>query len=189
MLSSSFFQNYSQVVAGVRLCLEKQLLMPALILIYTLMDSFAWACSDKAQTKVRTRFEAWTQQWVLTQGNLPCTATELYAARCAVLHTLTRYTDLTKNENVRKITYSWGNADNSALQGAFDALGHTDTVAVHVNDLFGAVCEAMAAITEQASTAPQLKQRLEEAAVLHFTGLEKRTVAQFLEQVHGIKNV
>lgn len=163
--------------------------MPALILIYTLMDTFAWACSDKTQGGVRAKFEAWVERWVISQGLLNCTATELYAARCGVLHTLTGYADLTKNPLVRKITYAWGTATTTALAESLSVLGRTDIVAVHVSDLFEGVRLAMANVTNEAENDPALMERLEEAAALHFSGLEIRTVAQFLEQVHGETNV
>ena len=186
MPTESFFQNYVQVVAGVRLCLDKKLLMPALILIYTLMDSFAWATSDKKPNDVRATFESWTENWVLKQKTLPCTATELFAARCAVLHTLTSEAKLTKTGKARKVTYAWGNADSAQLQATINALGNKNVVAIHVNDLFDAVCEAMAAVMEECSRDTTLQKRLQEAAKLHFVSMDKETVTQFLGRVHGV---
>jgi len=189
MPTESFYQNYVQVVAGARLCLEKKLLMPTLILIYTLMDSYAWATSEKKSNDVRRRFEEWTDKWVLSQKTLLCTATELFAARCAVLHTLTSQAELTKSGKVRQVTYAWGTADSAQLQASLDALGKKNIVAIHVNDLFDAVCEAMAAVTEESRKDKTLEKRLKEAANLHFASMDKETVAQFLKRVHGASNV
>lgn len=186
MPTEPFFQNYVQVVAGVRLCLEKKLLMPALILIYTLMDSFAWATSDKKSNDIRVTFESWTEKWVLNQKTLPCTATDLYAARCAVLHTLTSEAKLTKSGKACKVTYAWGNADSAQLQATISALGSRNVVAIHVNDLFDAVCEAMAAVMDECSKDTILEKRLQEAAKLHFVSMDKGTVAQFLKRVHDV---
>jgi len=181
----SFFQNYIQVVAGARLCLEKRLQMPTLVLIYTLIDTFAWATSDKNKP-VRNCFEEWVTRWVLKDGNFLCTATELYAARCAVLHTLTSKADLTRAGKAREVTYAWGTASTSDLQTATVALGFDTHVAVHIDELLEAVCEGMAAVVERSSTDPQLAERLNEAGALHFTGMEMGTVAKFLERVHGV---
>lgn len=84
----AFEKNLAQMVIGARACLDRDLPMPALVLIYSLIDSFAWAVDPK-EANTRTRFENWLTKYVYPASPLPCTPTELYAARCAVLHTLT----------------------------------------------------------------------------------------------------
>jgi hypothetical protein len=108
MPTPHFFQNYIQVVAAAQICLEKELQMPALILIYTLMDTFAWTVYGAEDKQVRKRFEIWTQEWVFGHVELGCTPTELYAARCAVLHTMTSDASLTDSDEARRIAYVWG---------------------------------------------------------------------------------
>lgn len=51
-----FLRNYVQVIQRAQNCLDQKLLIPSLILIYTLMDPFAWASSDKTPG-VRKHFE------------------------------------------------------------------------------------------------------------------------------------
>jgi hypothetical protein len=189
MPTEPFIQNYVQVFAGVRICLEKRLLMPALVLIYTLMDTFAWATSDKKPQEGRARFEAWCNRWLLPQGRLECTATELYAARCGVLHTLTATADLTTTGKAREVSYAWGTAKREDLNASITANGLTDVVGVHIDELFGSVSGAIANIMEASKTDAVLRARLEEAAELHFESMSKETVAAFKERVHGKSSV
>lgn len=170
-----------------QICLEKKLQMPALILIYTLMDTFAWAVYGADERSSRKRFEAWTRKWVLSRTDLGCTASDLYAARCAVLHTMTSEASLTESGEARRIAYAWGTATADSLQSAVSILGHKDLVCLHIEKLFSAVREGMANVIEEADTDSQLRKRLEEAASKHFASMEDETVGQFLTRVHGTK--
>jgi len=180
-----FYQNYIQMVAGVECCLEAKLHMPALALTYTVMDTFAWAVFGGEEKSSRRRFERWVEAWVLPQGTVGCSATELYAARCAVLHRLTSDADLTESGAARRVAYAWGTSTALSLQHALEALNAKDIVAVHIGELFAAVREAMARVIEAAEADSKLRQRLEHAADKHFASMEDETVAEFLARVHG----
>ena len=55
------FQEMAQVVDH---CLERDLITPALILIYSSMDAAAWLWSDQGQRDVRRSFEAWVDEFL-----------------------------------------------------------------------------------------------------------------------------
>jgi hypothetical protein len=187
MSTLSFMRNYMQVIQGTQLCIDQKLLMPALILIYTLIDTLAWAASSDKKAPVRRRFEAWVTEWVGTR--LPCSATELYAARCGILHTLTSKADLTTFGNVREVAYAWGTAKSEDLQATIDHMGKTKVVAVHVNELFQAVREAMADILEKGESDASLGACLNEAASFHLVNKGPELVAQYLRQVRNESGV
>lgn len=180
-----FFQNYVQVVVAVEICLEKKLQMPALILIYTLMDTFAWAVYGADEKSSRKRFEAWARNWVLDHAALGCTAADLYAARCAVLHTMTSEASLTEAGKARRIAYAWGTASAEKLQSAVSALGFQNEVGVHIESLFVGVREGMARVIERSEQDAHLRNRLEQAASKHFATMEDERVEEFLSRVHG----
>lgn len=182
MTTSAFIRNYIQVIQAAQHCLDNDLYMPALILIYTLIDSIAWAAASDKEQQVRTRFEVWLNKYVLPQGQVPCTATELYAARCSVLHTLTSTAKLTAGGAVRQIAYSWGPANQKALEKAIELIERQDVVGVHINDLFDAVKGGIAKTVELAEFDPELKVRLESAASLHFTEMKKETLECLLQE-------
>ena len=188
MSSPAFYQNYVQIVAGIRLCIEKSLITPALILIYATMDSFAWAAGDETQS-VRTRFETFVRDWIMPVHPLPCTATDLYGARCAILHTLTPYSDLSKAKLAKPVSYAWGTASAVSLTATLDYVVPGQTITLHVEDLANALFYAMVAINEKATTDSKLDARLKEAAGRHYTGIEKGTVEEFLQRVHGTSAV
>lgn len=181
----AFFQNYIQIVSGIRLCIEKRLIAPALILIYATIDSYAWAASDTPNATVRSRFEAFVRDWMLPNHPLPCSPTDLYGARCAILHTLTAYSDLSDSKKAKPILYAWGTANASSLGEVLEHAEMRDGVCLHIEDLANALFEAMVAVTEKATTDSQLNARLKEAAGRHYKDMEKGTVEEFLQRIHG----
>jgi hypothetical protein len=173
-------ENYKQVVDGALACLSLRLQHPCLILIYTLIDSLAWACSDNKSGGVKKRFEQWVSIWL--NDSIQCTATEIYAARCAVLHTLTSKAELTKCENVREIAYAWGTCKAADLQEAIDRTGNQNLVAIHIDQLLVEVCNAMDRILYEAERDPSLKQNLQDAAKQHLVYDTRELVEQYLAQ-------
>jgi hypothetical protein len=173
MATETFHQNCTQVLATARLCLEKKLQMPALILIYTLIDTFAWVVSDNNEKSTRKRFENWVEKWMLAHRPLPCSATELYAARCAVLHTLSSQTALTQSGEARQVAHAWASTDVARLQESINALGRKDVVALGIEELFEAVGAAMRLVMEASQTDAVLRERLEKASATVFSGAER----------------
>ena len=179
----SLRENYTQVVDGALACLSLRLQHPCLILIYTLIDSLAWASSDTRSDKLRPRFEQWVSFWL--KDSISCTATELYAARCAVLHTLTSKAELDNSGELREIAYAWGTAKADELQQAMDRGGHSQLVAVHIDQLLDDVCNALEKILDESERDLALKQRLQDAAKQHLVNDTRELVEQFLAQSRG----
>jgi hypothetical protein len=181
MTTPAFYKNYIQILKAAELCLAQDLHMPALILVYTLIDSFAWAASDKADKQNRNQFEAWLKNWVYPYTRLPCTPTELYAARCGVLHTLTSKADLNARKNVRQVAYAWGPAKLSTLQSSVEVINRPEIVGVHINELLDAVKEGIARTIEASETDSDLAARLTQAASLHFSEMPKQMLEKLIE--------
>lgn len=121
--------------------LQNQRHLPALILIYSTIDSVSWLTARDISTKgVRQRFEFWTEKWILPSLPIKCSSTELYAARCAILHTFTSHSDLSLRGDARRVVYAYGAASTIALQ---NKLNSEAFVVVHVQELYSAVKEAI----------------------------------------------
>ena len=136
MSEQNLFRSYSQIITAADYCIAENLIMPALILIYSAIDSISWVASDDENQPVGERFQTWVDDWMLQKYPLPCTAIELYAARCAILHTLTPNSILSEKKGVRRISYAWGKAKQNDLAESIKLLEYPGLVAVHVNDIF-----------------------------------------------------
>ena len=119
-----------------------ELLMPCLVLLYSGIEVAA-SLEPSAGNNVRDRFEKWVDRYMLNGRSLPCTAMELHAARCAVVHTFTPDSNLSKTGKAHVIGYAFGNADIKKLDDATVLLGReTGQVNVHMKDLIEAFYSA-----------------------------------------------
>ena len=78
----------AQVFDAIDESIAAKRLLPALILCYAVMDITA-SLQRKAGEGTRAAFERWINKYVLPREDILCSGTDLYAARCGILHTLT----------------------------------------------------------------------------------------------------
>lgn len=120
---------------GIDACIQKKLTAPALILIYSGIDTAGWIDSSE-DCATRTSFIRWVEAYLLKAKPLQCTAGDLYAARCGLLHTFTPDSKLTSDGKARRICYAWGTASVEYLQRTIDLTNKSgEYVAVHIDDL------------------------------------------------------
>jgi len=88
MSDQKLYENLMSLGRGVDVCLYNKLIGPALTLIYTGIDTVGWLDSNNP-CATRDSFMGWTNRYLLSSNRLACTAIDLYAARCGLLHTFT----------------------------------------------------------------------------------------------------
>lgn len=77
-----------------------------LVLFYSTIDTLAWLGLPPSQKMVTaTDFCSWVERYMQPVARLGCTSGEVYAARCAVVHTRTPHNPKAK-PGVRKIWYA-----------------------------------------------------------------------------------
>lgn len=146
--------------AGVEACVEKKLTAPALILIYSGIDTAGWLDSDQPFA-TRSSFMDWVNRYLLPSRPLDCTAVELYAARCGLLHTMTPDSQLSAQGRARRICYAWGQARVEDLRRTIDVTNKTsEYVAVHVEELYEAWQSGLLAFTQEIDNDPARRSRV-----------------------------
>lgn len=163
-------QNLREMLSAIDDCLKAERQLPALILMYSLVDGLSWA--ESGDTNTKSRFEGWVTRWLLPhlpQSKPQITATDLYAARCALLHTGTGISDLVKSKKAKRIMYAWGGAKTEILERAIEVTesqaGHA---AIHCSKLFTAIRKGMKGFVDSAEDDPQLKSRLQDAGSVQY---------------------
>jgi hypothetical protein len=153
-------------------CIATRRHVPAMVLMYALMDSLAWAGDDRRSPNLRTRFEAWVGKWLLPllpASTPPISATDLYGARCGVLHTGTGVSDLYRRGEARRFLYAWGTAEVAVLEyGIANEEALKNHVALHYDALFNALQNAVDNFLSAAENDPVLAARLEEASSIQY---------------------
>lgn len=126
------------IVESIALCIKKKYFIPGLSLIYSGIDIMAWFNLPTTQQDVTGNdFKEWAEKYLLPNSNLECNASDLWAARCGIVHTSSFKSKLSREGRAREIYYAWGNKSVEDLKKII--LFHKkDAIAVHIDDLFNA---------------------------------------------------
>jgi hypothetical protein len=149
-------------------CVEAGHHNAAQILLYSSIDIMASLDRNPAKIDVdAVEFEGWIERYMLVGdgAKLPCTAKDLYAARCAILHTMTLESKKSRENKARLIFLAYKPADIVAFQEALDRaeLNGQKGVAVYWDELGSAFSVAIMrfskAIESDSVKAKQVYQR------------------------------
>ena len=129
-------QSLDNQIRAIEICLKNGLRASALILIYSTIDSAAWLSLAKGINDVtRVAFIDWVSKYLIAQGFDQCPSTDLYSARCALVHTNSAESALTRSGKASVVLYAWGNADRQSLLHALQLAGYRTIKVVHVDSL------------------------------------------------------
>ena len=137
MSRKSYREFVTQLSDSIDFLMQKESCMPSLILIYSGIDTMAWLNRDKThEDNDRTDFKNWVDNYLLPDSGLNCSAIDLYAARCAILHSYTAQSLLSRAGKARKIYYVWGSTAGDELQKYIDLSYESGkTIALSINML------------------------------------------------------
>ena len=115
------------------------------------------------------------------RNKLTCTAEELYAARCGVLHTLTPNSELSEFKGVRKIAYAWGNTKHADLAESITAVSMDYSIAsVHLEDLFSTFKDGFADYLDEAFSNKVGREKFLTKSGKHFANINMEQMDEFL---------
>ena len=161
---TGFFQTYFDILESIDDSLKKERIVPGLILFYSAIDSFSRLAENTNRTGKKV-FKDWVKKWMLDKHPLPCNETDIYSARCGLLHQQISESDLTTDRKAKEIFYAWGNSDVKLLQDTIDNSDKKDKgVAVKIEDLVWAFRQAMADCMDEINKDKQWRQNFDEKA-------------------------
>jgi hypothetical protein len=131
----SLIAHIESLAGAVNLCMSQGYVLPTLLLIYASIDMLASLVRAEDQADVsREDYVRWVDKYLIPAGKLPCTALEIYGARCGLLHSYGADSRLNREGKVRLIAYARGaySGPTEIATSAGESL-----VVVHVSDLFG----------------------------------------------------
>lgn len=175
-----FYQDTRQLIESIEDCFEKRRLLPCLTLLYAGIDIFA-SLECQPHEGIQAAFVRWADRYLLKAHSLPCTALEIYAARCGIIHTFTADSDLSRKGQVRKIFYAWGTARAEDLQETSNILNRSDCVAVHIRDIIDAFRCGLADYLDEVAREPERQQIVERRAGLWFVQIDQDIVKKIVE--------
>lgn len=131
----------SNTIDIIEYCITNKKIVQALVLLYSLIDTLAWLnCKDNKS--VRNRFENWVNEYLLSQGTLNCSATDIYSARCAIVHNNTSESDLSNSNQAKQVLYAYGSVKTKHLSDVLEELKYPNCIVVHIDNMLNCFREA-----------------------------------------------
>jgi hypothetical protein len=127
-------------------------------LIYSAIDIVA-SLERSGNEGTRKTFVHWVSRYLPHDERLRCTPTELWAARCGVIHTLSADSDLSRRGKARRVEYAYGAASADELQGVLPMVGVKD-VAIHVDTFLELARDGVAHFFSEVKTDPDRLRRV-----------------------------
>jgi hypothetical protein len=173
-----FHKHVIDLVEAIEDCRAKGRILPCLTLLYSGIDIVA-SLEAKPGESTQSAFVSWVDRYLLKGQCFSCTALDVYAARCGIVHTFTPESRLRQSGKARVIAYAWGNADATALEKSGKLLGD-DFSAVHVNDLVRAFRDGIQRQLDEVCKSQERKRRFDKAAARWFSPLDSKVVDDFI---------
>ncbi len=100
----------------------------------------AWFDREVSHEDVqRSDFIRWVETYLLSEADAPCTAIDIYAARCSMLHSNSAESALSRKGAATHIFYAWGTAQKQNLEKLIDSVDAYSAKAIHVEELFSSL--------------------------------------------------
>jgi hypothetical protein len=183
MSELALYRNIMLLGKGIDACIEKKLTAPALILIYSGIDTAGWLDSSEDYA-TKTSFMNWVDAYLLKAKPLQCTSMDLYAARCGLLHTFTPDSKLSSAGKACRICYAWGTASVKDLQRTIDLTNKSgEYVGVHIDDLYEGWRLGVLQFAEELEKDSVRKSRVYSKAARFFSELGMEDVCKVLTKL------
>lgn len=157
------------ILNGIDVCLRSQpaLALPALMLIYAGVDGMAYVSLHEAQLDVHAAdFKAWAHKYLLPASGLACTADDLYAARCGIVHSHQVDSRLAREGKARHVWYHVGSEGIYLIP--FHLKAHVNPIVVPIDQLAAAFQQAVDKFFQDIEKDPPLAKRVWSRAGKYF---------------------
>ena len=139
MTQPALERNVGELLTDIEGCFQSKFITPGLVLLYASIDIMASLHRPESHPDVtRSDFIEWVNDYLLPNQNLACTAMDLYAARCSLIHSYSSESRLSREGNAKPIFYAWGTGPTEYLENLIDTVGNSPRVALHVEQLLDA---------------------------------------------------
>lgn len=160
------------ICEAIDLCMSKKLITPSLILLYSGMDILGWLEYGDS-LKSGQRFRKWVDSYILPLSESSCDATDLYGARCGLIHTFTPDSDLSKKKKARKMLYAWGTSEIHALNEMIDLANMNEYVALKIEVLITTFRNGIESFLADLEKTPEKAQAVYARAANFFTTMSE----------------
>ncbi len=121
--SRAIAARFNDFAISIQILLDAQHTLPALVLLYSAIDVFASLARPETELDTNGRhFKKWAEDYMIGPSQLNITSEELWGARCGLLHTHSPFSKVSRQANVRRLSYYRVNAPTTAMSRALDSV-------------------------------------------------------------------
>jgi hypothetical protein len=96
------------MLKGIQVCLDRECLVSAVTLMFSAVDALAALTRPVELTSTNGRvFQDWVDRFIKPEDSVGCSATDLWGARCGVLHLYSADSDLALERKAKRLVYQW----------------------------------------------------------------------------------
>ena len=132
--------------------------MQALVVLYSAIDTLAWSTKDTGDV-TRADFFRWVDAYMDPVTRLGCTPEDLYAARCAVVHSGASESRMIRQGEAAELWYVTAPGRKPELEAFIAQKGLTAKV-VYTADLFSAFGDGALKFARELDADPDLAKRV-----------------------------
>lgn len=145
MSEKALQENILQWLEAVDLCLAHRFITPTLILIYSGIDTLAWLNRRHDEPNVTGEdFMRWVDTYMLPDKRVQCKSSDLWSARCGLVHTFSPESSRTRSGKAKMLYYAWGQQSVEPLMDGIHLVSREDEIAaIHVDLLIEALRDAV----------------------------------------------
>ena len=157
MISNKIGEFGVQTLDAVSGLIKTNHYVQALVLLYSAIDTLAWSTRDQGDV-TRSDFCAWVSSYMDPEQRLACTAADLYAARCALVHSGAAESRMSREGQAAEIWYATAPKSVPNLQ-AFAQQKGVNAKVLCVTDLVAAFADGALTFSDDlASDEPRQAQ-------------------------------
>ena len=179
---SDITTNLHSFEKSASLLFDQRFILPGLALLYTGIDIVA-SLERLGHEGTKVSFIRWCNSYLVQRSSLSCTSTDLYSARCGILHAYTAESDLSRAGKAKKVYYAWGTATARSLEEFATYAKKTDAVYVHVDDLRDAFRNGVDEWAVDVEKYPTRREKVVKKSSQWFTNLPKQVLEDALTAI------
>jgi hypothetical protein len=130
----AFYQTYADIFLTIEGAFKKDRFTPGLMLLYATIDGFSYLANigDKDNGDA---VKEWINKWMLPKYPMPCSADDIWSARCGMLHKQRSISNKTISGMAKEIQYVFKGYSGQKMQLVWDLVNPGKTVVISVEDL------------------------------------------------------
>ncbi len=177
----SLEQNIYDLLETIEYCYSQKRLTVCLALLYIGIDATS-SLEITSYKNTKDAFISWTQRYIINTGKILCTATDIYAARCGIVHSFAADSKLSSSQDAKKIFYAWETAKSEKLQTVIEITKENNIISIHMRDLIDAFRCGLADYYDEITSDSERLAVIEKATDNWFIYTDKTLIENYIER-------